>query len=149
MGSETYSVTQNQESAEGGDELRFIYAQAKDGRTVVVARSQVLWAKAHGDYLWLHTKTGESYSKRETLKNLEHHWTKHGFARIHKSYLAFLPCTRDLRLGGWGWLVTVSFGADTAALPVGRKRVPHLKRLLQERAPESTQERRNPNDRKL
>lgn len=146
MGSGTQSVTQDQESAEGGDELRFIYAQPKDGRTVVVARSQVLWVKAHGDYLWLHTKSGESYSKRETLKNLEHHWEKHCFVRIHKSYLVFLPCVRELRLGGWGWVVTVGFGAGVAELPVGRKRVPHFKRLLQERAAESTQERRNPND---
>ena len=146
MGSETQSVTQDQESTEGKDELRFIYAQAKDGRTVVVARSQVLWVKAHGDYLWLHTKTGKSYSKRETLKNLEHHWTKHGFVRTHKSYLVFLPCVRNLRLGGYGWLVTVGFGADATDLPVGRKRIPHFKRLLQERDAESTQERRNPND---
>ena len=139
-------MTQDQESTEGGDELRFIYAQAKDGRTVVVARSQVWWVKAHGDYLWLHTKTGESYSKRETLKNLEHHWTQHRFVRIHKSYLVFLPCARDLRLGGWGWVVTVGFGAGAAELPVGRKRVPHLKRLLQEKTAESSQESRNPNN---
>lgn len=130
--SEPQNVIPDQEPAEGKDELEFIYAKTPDGRTAVVARSQVLWVKARGDYLWIHTKIGTRYSKKGTLKSLEQHWTKHGFVRIHKSFLVFLPYARELRLGGWGWVLTV--GPRAAELPVGRKRVPEIRRLLQEKA---------------
>jgi DNA-binding LytR/AlgR family response regulator len=96
------------------DDHEFISAKMEDGRTVVVARSRVWWVKAQHDFLWFHTKNGEKCLTRGTLKSLEQHWAKHGFVRIHKSYLAFLPRARELRLGGWGWVLTV--GASAMAL---------------------------------
>jgi len=132
-------MTQDQASVstEDRDDYEFISAKTKDGRTVVVARSRVWWVKAQRDFLRLHTETGETYLRRGTLKGLEQRWAKHGFVRIHKSYLVFLPRARELRLGGWGWVLTVGSGAGAIELPVGRKRVPQLRQLLKAKtAPE-------------
>jgi DNA-binding LytR/AlgR family response regulator len=108
----------------------FISVKTDEGRTVMVARSRVSWAEAEHGYLRVHTETGESYLYKETLKNLEQRWNKHGFVQIHKSYLVFLPRVREVRLGIWGHVVLLGYGPGAAELPVGRKRVPKIKQLV-------------------
>lgn len=120
-------------STDDSDDHEFLSAKTETGQIVMVARSHVWWVEVERSFLRLHTATGESYLWRGVLKDLEQHWAKHGFVRIHKSYLAFLPRLSEPRLGGWGWVTLLDLGAGTKELPVGRKRVSKLKQLVKAR----------------
>jgi DNA-binding LytR/AlgR family response regulator len=60
------------------------------GVTTFIKRSQVRYAKAHGDYARLHTAAG-SHLVRTSLTTLEERWAEAGFVRIHRSTLVSLP----------------------------------------------------------
>jgi len=67
------------------------------GVTTFIQRSQVLYARAHGDYARLHTSTG-SHLVRISLTTLEDRWSAAGFVRIHRSTLVSLPQVTGLRM---------------------------------------------------
>lgn len=92
------------------------------GRTTMVARGEVEWVESAGDYVRLHTVAGDSYLVRIPLAVLEEHWTAHGFARVHRSYLVSLRSVRELRADGSQTVVRIG-GRD---LPVSRR---HLREL--------------------
>lgn len=106
-----------------GDELILITAASG---TVVVARSQVQWVQAKGDYVRLHTDK-HSYLWRQSLTGLEENWGSHGFVRIHNSFLVFVPLVRKLWRNYSGWLVTLGSGPDAVNLPVSRRKVQAFK----------------------
>ncbi|MGH3721282.1 MAG: LytR/AlgR family response regulator transcription factor [Pseudonocardiaceae bacterium] len=58
---------------------------ATAGGIVVVARSQVRWVEAKGDYVRLHTDK-HNCLWRQSLASLEECWGGHGFVRIHNSF---------------------------------------------------------------
>jgi len=67
------------------------------GVTTFIQRSQVLYARAHGDYARLHTSTG-SHLVRISLSTLEDRWGAMGFVRIHRSTLVSLPEVTEVRM---------------------------------------------------
>jgi DNA-binding LytR/AlgR family response regulator len=67
------------------------------GVTTFIQRSQVLYARAHGDYARLHTLTG-SHLVRISLTTLEERWSVAGFVRIHRSTLISLPQVTEVRM---------------------------------------------------
>jgi two-component system, LytTR family, response regulator LytT len=109
------------EASEGRDDLDALAVEAP-GRTTMVARSEVEWVESAGDYVRLHTATGGSHLVRVPLAVLEVHWSSHGFARIHRSYLVSLRSVRELRADGSQTVVRI--GAQD--LPVSRR---HLREL--------------------
>ena len=96
-------------------------------RTVLVTRSQVWWVQADGDYTRLHTP-GQIYLLREALDRLEKRWARHGFVRIHRSHMVFLPLVTELRRVPSGHNVHLSSGPDAVDVPVSRR---HLKTFKQ------------------
>ncbi len=69
------------------------------GITRFVARSDVLYAEAQGDYARLHTARG-SHLIRTPLTTLEEDWRDAGFVRIHRSLLVSLPHVEEVRVDG-------------------------------------------------
>ena len=67
------------------------------GVTRFIARSQIRFAQAHGDYARLHTDEG-SHLVRIPLSVLEERWGEHGFVRIHRSTLVALPHVTEVRM---------------------------------------------------
>ncbi len=67
------------------------------GVTRFIARSQIRFAQAHGDYARLHTDNG-SHLVRIPLTALEERWGEHGFVRIHRSTLVALPHVTEVRM---------------------------------------------------
>jgi DNA-binding LytR/AlgR family response regulator len=67
------------------------------GVTRFVARSDVLYAEASGDYARLHTTDG-SHLVRTPLATLEDEWRDVGFVRIHRSLLVSLAHVDELRV---------------------------------------------------
>lgn len=96
------------------------------GHLVPVARSQVRWVEAQGDYVRLHTAK-HSYLWRHSLTSLEQDWDRHGFARIHRSRLVFIPLVTKLRRNYSGWAVTLGSGPDAVDLQVSRRKVQKFK----------------------
>ncbi len=102
--------------------------QLTGGGTRLVSRDSILFAQSHGDYLRVVTDDGR-YVLRVSASDLAERWATHGFARVHRQYVANLHRAVELRplLGGGSELV---FG-DGTAIPVARRHMAELRRRLQ------------------
>jgi DNA-binding LytR/AlgR family response regulator len=94
------------------------------GTTKLIPRSTVRWVEAQGDYARLFTSEG-SHLVRIPLAQLEERWEKHGFVRIHRSYLVPVNLITELQLGGNGYHVII--GNGERKLPVSRRHTRELK----------------------
>ncbi len=99
------------------------------GVTRFVARSDVRFAEAHGDYTRLHTADA-SHLVRVPLTMLEQDWAAAGFVRIHRSHLVALHHVDEMRVESGRW--TVRLGADV--LQVSRRHTRELRDVLVRRA---------------
>jgi len=101
----------------------------RGGVTRFVARSEVRYVEAQGDYARLHTATG-SHLLRSPLSALEEQWAEAGFVRIHRSLLVALAHVDEVRFEGSRCSVLVG----EAALQVSRRHTPHLREVLSRRS---------------
>jgi two-component system response regulator LytT len=112
-----------------GDE---VIPVVRAGHIFPVARSQVQWAQAEGDYVRLYIP-GESYLVRRSLGYLAERWAKHGFVCIHRSYLVCFPLVTDVWRGPSGYNVRLGSGPDAVDIPVSHRREQEVKqRWIQE-----------------
>lgn len=95
------------------------------GVTRFVARSDVLYVEAHGDYVRLHTATG-NHLVRMALTTMEERWREDGFLRIHRSLLVALPHVDEVRVDSGRCSVVVG-GIE---LTVSRRHTPELREML-------------------
>jgi DNA-binding LytR/AlgR family response regulator len=95
------------------------------GVTRFVRRSEVRYATAQGDYVRLHTATGNPLV-RMPLGTLAQRWADARFVRIHRSILVSLGHLDEVRLGGAHPTVVVA-GVE---LPVSRRHLPDVRGLL-------------------
>jgi DNA-binding LytR/AlgR family response regulator len=102
-----------------------VLAVESAGRTRFVARRDVRYAEASGDYTRLHSVDG-SYLVRIPLSTLEGCWVPTGFFRIHRSYLVSLQAVSELRTATSGVVVVVG----SQELPVSRRQARGLKDAL-------------------
>ena len=99
------------------------------GVTRFVARSEVSYVEAQGDYARLHTSAG-SHLVRVPLTTLEEQWRDAGFVRIHRSLLVSLPHVAEVHTDGGRCTVVVA-GTELA---VSRRHTRALRDLLVRRA---------------
>ena len=99
------------------------------GVTRFVARSEVLYAEAQGDYARLHTADG-AHLIRTPLTTLEEDWRDAGFVRVHRSLLVALAHVEELRVDGGRCTVVVA-GTE---LTVSRRHTRELRDVLVRRA---------------
>ncbi len=71
------------------------------GRIRVIARDDVRFAEACGDYVRLHHGSGSNLA-RLSLAALERAWAPHGFIRVHRRYLVPIARVRQARMPGGG-----------------------------------------------
>ncbi len=102
-------------------------ANARTGSIRLVARSEILYAQAHGDFVRIVTGDGR-YLLRATLVEIEHRWEPFGFVRVHRQYVANLSLAQELRpqLGGTAEL---AFSEDLT-IPIARRHVTDLRQRL-------------------
>lgn len=93
------------------------------GRTRFVAREEVRWVEAQGDYVRLHMADGETHLIRMPISRLEEMWADYGFIRIHRGYLVPFKHVSEFSAAGGNHTVTVA-GHD---LPVSRRHVRDLR----------------------
>lgn len=115
------------ERTEAADVDRFAVLTVElGGRTRFVARDDVRYAAASGDYARLHT-ADDAHLVRVPLTVLEARWADAGFFRIHRGYLVALRAVTELRsVTGKGMVVVV----DGEELPVSRRLAGGLKEAL-------------------
>ena len=99
------------------------------GVTRFVARSEVLYAEAQGDYARLHTADG-AHLIRTPLTTLEEDWRDAGFVRVHRSLLVALAHVDEVRVDGGRCTVVVA-GTE---LTVSRRHTRELRDVLVRRA---------------
>jgi DNA-binding LytR/AlgR family response regulator len=99
------------------------------GVTRFIARSDVQYVEAHGDYARLHTLRG-SHLIRSPLSTLEEQWREAGFVRIHRSLLVALPHVVEVRMDSGRCTVVVG----DEELAVSRRHTRELRDLLVRRA---------------
>jgi DNA-binding LytR/AlgR family response regulator len=97
------------------------------GGTRLIARSSILYVQAYGDYVRIVSDEGR-FLLREALADVEERWTPHGFARVHRGYLANLRRATEVRPqeNGTGTLVL----EDGSEVPIARRQVGDLRRRL-------------------
>lgn len=100
------------------------------GVTRFIARSQIRYAQAQGDYARLHTDTG-SHLVRIPLSTLEERWGAAGFVRIHRSTLVSLAHVREVRMEHGRCSVVL----DDVELQVSRRHTRELRDRLLRAAP--------------
>ncbi len=100
------------------------------GVTRFVARSEVSYVEAQGDYARLHTATGKSHLLRVPLTQLEEEWRDAGFLRIHRSLLVSMAHVEEVRTEA-GRCTVLVHGAELA---VSRRHTRALRDLLVRRA---------------
>lgn len=113
-------------AAVAGDEIISVERQ-RGGATRLLQRSTILYLKAEGDYVRIHSDGGR-FLIRAALSELEERWRPHGFVRVHRSYVANLRRAVELRpeLGGSATIVM----SDGSEIPVARRQVADLRRRL-------------------
>jgi DNA-binding LytR/AlgR family response regulator len=89
------------------------------GRTRLVARDQVCWVEAEGDYVRLHTLDGNAYLVRMPISHLEERWSAYGFIRIHRGFLVQFRHITEFSVTNGVHSVTVA----GHPLPVSRRHV--------------------------
>ena len=95
------------------------------GVTRFVARVEVRYVEAQGDYARLHTHDG-SHLLRVPLTSLEEEWRDAGFVRIHRSLLVALGHIEEVRMDAGRCTVLV----DGTELSVSRRHTRELRDLL-------------------
>ena len=111
--------------AAGEDEM--LPVDAPRGGTRLVARSRILLLQAHGDYVRVVCDDGR-FLLRAALVDLEERWARHGFVRVHRSFVVNLRRAVEVqpRLNGTAVLVM----ADGTEVPIARRQVGELRRRL-------------------
>ena len=99
------------------------------GRTRFVARNEVRYVEAQGDYARLHTAEG-NHLVRVPLTSLEEEWRDAGFVRIHRSLLVSLAHVEEVRMDAGRCTVVVG----GQPLAVSRRHTRELRDLLVRRA---------------
>jgi DNA-binding LytR/AlgR family response regulator len=94
--------------------------------TKILAREDVSWVEAAGDYVRLHLRDNGHHLVRMPISLLEEKWSDHGFARIHRGYLVALRDIHELRTSEGHTVV----GVGAYDLPVSRRHAKELRDRL-------------------
>lgn len=101
------------------------------GRTVLAARGDVVLVEAAGDYVRVRLRDGTSHLARVPISVLEHCWSKHGFARVHRGFLVSLRDVSELRSDAGGTSIVVG----DRLVHVSRRHLHDLRERLVRQAP--------------
>ena len=93
----------------------------------LLARSSILYVKAHGDYVRVYADSGR-YLLRSSLTDVERRFTPHGFLRVHRQYLVNLTRAVEIRAQLNG--TAVMRFENGGEIPVARRHVPELRRRV-------------------
>ena len=127
--------------SEYGDSLEYERAQPGPGlpprvvgvrgdRMVLLRRSEVRFAEADGNDVWLVTDEGRLQAAVRGIDKLEVELAGGEFVRVHRRFLVNLSRVRAVDRGQRGELSLIMEGTAREAVPVSRRNVPAVRRVL-------------------
>jgi two-component system, LytTR family, response regulator len=99
----------------------------RGGGTRLLPRSEILYLQAHGDYVRIVSDSGR-FLLRARLADIARRWEPFGFVRVHRAFLVNLRRAVEVRPRLNGTAVVVF--PNGAEVPIARRQVPELRRLL-------------------
>jgi two-component system, LytTR family, response regulator len=113
--------------APAAEEEDLVAVDASRGRTRLLSRGSVIYLQAQGDYVRIVSDEGQ-HLLRGRISEIERAWERHGFARIHRSYIANLRRATEVRpqLNGTATLI-LDGGVE---LPIARRKIASLRSRL-------------------
>jgi len=101
----------------------------KGGKTVLIPYQDVVFAKAYEDYSYVHTAR-ESFLTSFSLKMLEERFKESRFFRAHRKFLVNLDqVTEIISMPGGNFILRIK-GEKKVEIPLSRRRVKHLKKII-------------------
>jgi DNA-binding LytR/AlgR family response regulator len=100
-------------------------------RLVMVPPSEIRYAEAKGNDVWLTTDRGQMRARGRGLERFEHELEGRRFLRVHRRYVVNLDRVREIEPAFKGalWLV-MDAGPRREVVPVSRRRAAQLRRAL-------------------
>jgi len=122
-------AAQHEAGAAGEAHTDDVLPVERGGVTRFVARSEVVWVEANGDYARLHTAS-DSHLVRVPLSALERRWAGSGFVRIHRSLLVDTNRVLEVRTDSGRTVVLLPGPGGPVSLQVARRHARELRDLL-------------------
>jgi DNA-binding LytR/AlgR family response regulator len=97
---------------------------------VVLAPSEIRFAEADRNTVWLSTDRGRLQAAVRGLDNVDEALRAYGFCRVHRRFLVNLRRVLELERGGKGELFLITDPRVPELIPVSRRHAPEVRRLL-------------------
>lgn len=101
----------------------------KGGHKVLVPVNQIRYVEAKDDYSCIYTES-DRYLSTISLAKLEQRLTPHGFYRVHRGYIVNLDYVQDFVTVSGGVVQLGLKDVEDKKIPVSRRRVVAVKRML-------------------
>ncbi|MFC0495308.1 LytTR family transcriptional regulator DNA-binding domain-containing protein [Streptomyces mutabilis] len=102
----------------------------RNDRLVLLAPSEIRYAEADRNIVWLVTERGRIQAATRGLDNVERMLTSYGFRRVHRRFLVNLRRVAELERGIKGELFLIMDPRSHEVVPVSRRHAPELRRML-------------------
>lgn len=102
----------------------------RNDRLVLLAPSEIRYAEADRNIVWLITERGRIQASTRGLDNIERLLTTYGFRRVHRRFLVNLRRVAELERGIKGELFLIMDPRAREVVPVSRRHAPELRRML-------------------
>ncbi|GAB3588278.1 DNA-binding protein [Amycolatopsis endophytica] len=102
----------------------------RNERLVLLAPSEIRYAEADRNIVWLITERGRIQAATRGLDNVERSLTPYGFRRVHRRFLVNLRRVAELERGIKGELFLIMDSRSHEFVPVSRRHAPDLRRML-------------------
>ncbi len=97
-----------------------VVAERPSGRTLLLHPSEIRYAQADGNAVWLDTDRGRVQAAERGLTTLEAQLQAHGFLRVHRGYLVNLRRVREVGRGAGQELLLFMDSTQSSPVPVSR-----------------------------
>jgi DNA-binding LytR/AlgR family response regulator len=101
----------------------------KGGKTVLIPYQDIIFAKAYEDYSYVNTAK-ESFLTSFSLKMLEERFKSARFFRAHRKFLVNLDQVTEIISMPGGNFILRTKGEKKVEIPLSRRRVKHLKKII-------------------
>lgn len=102
----------------------------RNDRLVLLSPSEIRYAEADRNVVWLMTERGRIQAATRGLENVERSLTPYGFRRVHRRFLVNLRRVAELERGIKGELFLIMDSRSHEFVPVSRRHAPELRRML-------------------
>ncbi|WP_328456634.1 MULTISPECIES: DNA-binding protein [unclassified Amycolatopsis] len=102
----------------------------RNDRLVLLAPSEIRYAEAERNIVWLVTERGRIQAATRGLDNVERALTSYGFRRAHRRFLVNLRRVAEVERGIKGELFLIMDSRTYEFVPVSRRHAPDLRRML-------------------